>query len=133
MQHNNTNNTNNIKNNNDVISYDNLVLINSFETTYASWMRNMIILVGAGITLYSFSNKSEYNALVSFFLIINGIILGCYQLYYYIKKTRACLNNNQEELQNIYKNKTSHNVYILITLSYVCVLIYIIYRYNRIL
>ena len=123
----------NNKKNNNKISYDNLVLINSFETTYASWMRNMIILVGAGITLYSFSNKSEYNTLVSFFLIINGIILGCYQLYYYIKKTKACLNNNEEELQNIYKNKTTYNVYILITLSYVFVLIYIIYRHNRIL
>ena len=126
-------NTINNKKNNNIISYDNLVLINSFETTYASWMRNMIILVGAGITLYSFSNKSEYNALVSFVLIINGIILGCYQLYYYIKKTNACLNNNKEELQNIYRNKTSYNVYILITVSYMCVLIYIIYRHNRIL
>ncbi len=118
---------------NNKISNDNILLVNSFETTYASWMRNMIILVGAGITLYGFSNKSEYNIIISIFLIINGILLGSYQLYYYLEKRKACINNDQQKLQNIYKDTSNQYVYILVTLSYVFVLIYIIYRYYRLL
>ena len=117
--------------NNHTINSKNISLINTAESIYSSWMRNMIILVGAGITLYSFSNKSQYNAIVSFFLIINGIILGTYQLFNYKQITTACMNNNEEELQNIYKNTNNQIIYILITLSYIFVLIYIIYRHHR--
>tara|TARA_B100001250_G_C19557416_1_gene681781 strand:- start:175 stop:606 length:432 start_codon:yes stop_codon:yes gene_type:complete len=68
-------------------------LINQTESIYASWLRNMIIIIGAGITLYkmkdSFKLHNFYINLISYVLIIGGSLLGIITYITYNRRISA--------------------------------------------
>ena len=113
--------------------------INLAESTYSSWMRNMIIIVGAGIAvhklhgcgkvknlnIYIIGKKYKINAIgvMSIMLVIGGLILGILTLYTYHMKIIAARNIDYEELYNIYfKNKIIGTMSVLITIIYLCLI-----------
>ena len=73
---------------------DNRLLV-GLESAMSSHMRNMIITVGAGLTIFNIqsSNKSiEHNILPLIFICV-GVSMGCYAIYTYKKDTDAVKQN----------------------------------------
>ena len=112
-------------------------LINSSESTYSSWMRNMIILVGAGIAVHGIKDhpklakkiflteniKIDTFEIVSILLIIAGSVLGIFTLNSYIRKVNAARNMNYNEIYNTHFNtRVIEKVSSFVTLIYILVL-----------
>ena len=68
----------------------------SHESTLSSHMRNMIITIGAGITLYNFKKTNSTGNLapvsLPICLVLTGVILGTYTLYDYRVSITAIKN-----------------------------------------
>ena len=73
---------------------DNRLLV-GLESAMSSHLRNMIITVGAGITIFNLqsSNKKIQHNILPLIFICVGVSMGCYSIYKYKRDTEAVKQN----------------------------------------
>lgn len=73
---------------------DNRLLV-GLESAMSSHIRNMIITVGAGLTIFNIqsSNKSVEHNIIPLIFIFIGVAMGCYAVYTYRIDTDAVKKN----------------------------------------
>ena len=128
----------NKKNNDKFVDYQLISLLNATEGIYASWMRNMIILIGAGLTILKIENifpqetidmnfiKIKIKHTISILLITIGSIIGIVAYINYRERIDTLKTNNKNIIYDVYTN--DRYMWILsffINLIYIFLLIYI--------
>ena len=74
---------------------DNRLLV-GLEAALSSHIRNMIITVGAGLTIFSIqrTNKSFDENIIPLLFIITGVSMGCVAIYTYRRNIESVRNNS---------------------------------------
>ena len=112
-------------------------LINHAENIYASWLRNMIIIIGVGLTIYSMKDKFKldnfYINIISFAFVFIGVLLGLITYIKYINKTSVIKKmQGKNEIDEVYKVFLDTQYIEIITLSvnivYILSIIFICYE-----
>lgn len=126
------------KKNDKFVDYQLISLLNATEGIYASWMRNMIILIGAGLTILKIENifpqetidmnfiKIKIKHTISILLITIGSIIGIVAYINYRERIDTLKTNNKNIIYDVYTN--DRYMWILsffINLIYIFLLIYI--------
>lgn len=77
-----------------MVEVDNRLMV-GLESAMSSHIRNMIITVGAGLTIFNIqhSNNKIKSNIVPLLFIVVGVGVGCYALYTYKRNIEAVKSN----------------------------------------